>query len=286
MIIALFPNEEKKESYNLAKKIVKFLKEQKIQVVAEDEKATDIDADKISSVDQYKIKFLISMGGDGTILRLTHKYNHLDAAILGINLGNLGFMADIPVDDIFASLQDLLNGVYKIEKRLMIEGFKEDKTILHAANDIVVHRTRNHSLIELAIFVDGMYLNTFVADGVILATPNGSTAYSLSAGGPILSPGLDAFVLTPICPHTISNRPIVLTAEHEIGIQYLSKYKDPIDLYADGLDHIELKTNEIVKFSKSSKKFKLVKLERHDYFTTLRCKLGWSGKLPTAFDAN
>jgi len=278
MIIALFPNEQKKQSFELAIHIRKFLEEQGITVVAEDEKAEKIGAMRITEVDHRQIKFLITMGGDGTILRLSHRYNHLDAGILGINLGHLGFMADVPAADIYPSLTDLLNGAYTIEHRLVLEASNGRQNPLHAVNDIVIHRASNYSLIELAIQVDGAYVNTFVADGIIIATPNGSTAYSLAAGGPILSPTLQGLVITPICPHTISNRPIVLTSDHKIEIQYLSDY-DPVDVRADGLEALELRSGETLQVKKSERTFKLVNLHRHEYFSTLRSKLGWSGKL-------
>ncbi|HSX27090.1 MAG TPA: NAD(+)/NADH kinase [Chlamydiales bacterium] len=278
MIIALFPNEQKKQSFEVAGHIRKFLQDQGVTVVADDEKAAAIGATPISHVDAHKIKFLIAMGGDGTILRITHQYSHLDAPILGINLGHLGFMADVPTNDIFPSLKDLLDGLYTIENRIVLEATNPQNDQIHAVNDIVLHRGQNYSLIELAIQVDGTYVNTFVADGVIIATPNGSTAYSLAAGGPILSPSLQALVITPICPHTISNRPIVLTSNHKIEIQYISDY-DPIDVRGDGLNALSLKSTETLTVKQSTRKFKLVNLHRHEYFSTLRTKLGWSGKL-------
>jgi NAD+ kinase len=142
----------------------------------------------------------------------------------------------------------------------------------------VIHRGQNHSLVELSIHVDGTYVNSFLADGVILATPTGSTAYSLAAGGPILSPTLDAVVITPICPHTTSNRPLVLTADREILIEYKSPY-GPVEVRADGLEVYPLETSESLLIKRSSHTFNLVHLQRHDYFATLRTKLGWSGKL-------
>jgi NAD+ kinase len=278
MLIALFPNEKKKQSFDLAREICHFLAERKITVAAEDEKAKKIGATPLSEVDYKKIKFLISMGGDGTLLRIAHRYNYIDAPILGINMGHLGFMADVTVPDVFISLTDLLDGKYRIDERLMLEADRGDEKVLQAVNDIVLHRATNYSLIELAIHLDNVYVNTFVADGVIIATPNGSTAYSLAAGGPILSPGLDAIVMTPICPHTISNRPIVLTADYRIQIEYLSPY-DPIDVRADGLDAFDLPTHGKIIVKRSSKRFKIVHLHRKEYFSTLRTKLGWSGKL-------
>ncbi len=277
MIIALFPNEQKKQSFELANHIRQFLEDAGVTVVAEDEKAEAIGAAPISKADPKKIKFLIIMGGDGTILRHAHRYSHLDAAILGINLGHLGFMADVPVADIYPSLTDLIQGSYTIDCRSILEATIGDKK-LYAVNDVVVHRAQNYSLVELAIQVDDTYVNTFVADGIVIATPNGSTAYSLAAGGPILSPNLQALVVTPICPHTISNRPIVLTSDRKIEIQYISQY-DPVEVRADGLEAFPMKTGETLTVRQSERKFKLVNLHRHDYFTTLRTKLGWSGKL-------
>lgn len=280
MIIALFPHEKIKKSFEIAKEIQQFLSKNKITVVAEDEYAKEIGAKPISTINDNDIQFLISMGGDGTILRLSHKYKHLDAAIVGINLGFLGFMADIPLNDIKSSLQDLIDGSYMIDNRLMLKAKAPGKDIHYASNDMVLHRGENHSLIELKVSVDGSYLNTFSCDGLIIATPNGSTAYSLAAGGPILNPELEAFVITPICPHTISNRPFVLSSDHKIEIEYLAdSHQKPIVVYADGIDHFSMNDKDSYTFSKSTKKFKLVKLKRHDYFSTLRTKLNWSGKL-------
>jgi NAD+ kinase len=277
MNIALFPNEKKNQSFEIATAIRQFLESKGVMVVAEDEKAAQIGAKPLSQIDPNTIQFLITMGGDGTILRLFHRYSHLNAPILGINLGHLGFMADVQIADINASLTALLNGQYTIQKHLVIETTLGNCK-LYALNDIVVHRAKNYSLIELTIKVNGSLFNTFVADGIILATPTGSTAYSLAAGGPILTPNLEAIVITPICPHTISNRPIVLSADQEIEILYSSEY-DPIDVRADGLDAFTLKSGERISVKKSSLIFKRVCLPYHNYFSTLRSKLGWSGKL-------
>lgn len=279
MTIALFPNEKKQHSFELAIQISEFFAKHGIATAAEDEKAPSIGAIPLSTLDPTEIRFLISMGGDGTLLRIGHRFSHLDAPILGINLGHLGFMADIPSSDIFPSLTDLLNGAYTIDRRLALETRSPtQKEPLRAVNDIVLHRGQNYSLIELAIQVDGVYINTFVADGIIIATPTGSTAYSLAAGGPILAPNLDAIVITPICPHTISNRPIVLTSDRKIEIQYLSSY-DTIDVRADGLDAWALNSKETISIQRSKQPFQIVNLHRHEYFSTLRKKLGWSGKL-------
>lgn len=276
MLIAIFPHERFPLSFDIAREMVVFFSKKGITVTAEDDIATKLDIKPISSVDKNKIQFLISMGGDGSILALYNRYMDLQTPIVGINLGYLGFMADLPVSELFPGLEDLLRGAYTIENRLVLKAESKQGKKYRAVNDIVFHRHTNHSLIKLSIHVDGTYMNTFVADGIIIATPNGSTAYSLSAGGPIMSPGLDAFVITPICPHTISNRPFVLTAKHEIEITYLSEY-DPIEVRMDGIDYHSLQVGESLKISKSNHLFRLVSLSRNDYFATLRSKLGWFG---------
>lgn len=236
----------------------------------------------LSSVSPSELQFMVTMGGDGTILRLVHEHPQIDAPIVGINLGHLGFMADIPLSDLYPSLADLLKGDYRVEERIMMQGQPLHGAPTFAVNDIVIHRAQNPSLIDLAIHVDGTYLNTFCADGIIIATPSGSTAYSLAAGGPILAPNLHAWMITPICPHTISNRPIVLMPEQELKIEYLSEHK-PVEVVIDGMTQIPLHTHETFIIVPCQKTFKLVTLFRRDYYSTLRTKLGWTGKLRSCY---
>jgi NAD+ kinase len=282
MMIALFPNEMKHHSLKVATEVCQFLKDKGVEVVAEDRLASIIGARSFVEDDINKIDFRISLGGDGTILRLVHRHPNLQAPLLGINLGSLGFLADIPLNDIFPSLQDLFDGRYSIQKRMMMEGSTSNGDTCFAVNEVVVHRAQNPCLIDLAIYVDGRYVNTFSADGIILSTPSGSTAYSLAAGGPILTPELDAFVITPICPHTISNRPIVLMPQHGLQVKYLSAHL-PVEISYDGISSMTLATQETFTVGVSQRRFQLVYLARHDYFFTLREKLGWHGKLKSSF---
>ncbi len=272
MIVALFPSHHLRQSKELAFKVREFFLTHGVQVVTEDSDAEAFNATPLSKADPSAIDFILSLGGDGTILSLAHQYPNIDAPILGINTGHLGFMADVQIDDLYPSLEDLIKGAYTIEERLILEAAS-----CFAVNDIVIHRSPNPSMIEISIHVGGLYLNTFEADGIIIATPTGSTAYSLAAGGPIVSPTLEAIVITPISPHTISNRPIVLTANQEIQLQYLSPYP-PVEVRADGLPPFPLATGETFRIRRSSRKFKLVNLHRQDYFSTLRSKLRWVGK--------
>ncbi len=284
MIIALFANMKKRAAFDTGIKVRNFLKQHDVQLVGPDEEAKELELDPLNSVPPENIDFLISLGGDGTILRLLHNYPNLQAPVLGINLGHLGFMADIPLPDLYPSLEDLLNGEFHIQKRIIMEGICPDGKHCFAVNEMVIHRAKNPSLIDLSIHVDGVYLNTFSADGIILSTPSGSTAYSLAAGGPILSPELNAFVITPISPHTISNRPIVLMPKDKIEVQYLSPY-DPVEITYDGISRSTMATNEVFTTSRAQRTFKAVKLHRIDSYATLRTKLNWSGQVRGSIDS-
>ncbi|CCB85964.1 MULTISPECIES: NAD(+)/NADH kinase [Parachlamydia] len=278
MHIALFPNTAKKHSKNIAINIREYLTAQGVSIITQDEVAEEIGAIPLSSINPEMVDFIISLGGDGTILRQMHRHPNLMAPIVGINLGSLGFMADIPVTEIYPGLQDILNGNFQIQERIMMQGQSMHNETCFAVNEIVVHRAQNPGLIDIGVHVNGLYLNTFSADGLILSTPSGSTAYSLAAGGPILTPDLNAFVLTPICPHTISNRPIVLASNQDIQVQYLSEYA-PVEIIFDGFTRFTMATGEVLRVSLSPRVFRLVSLRNHDYFSTLRTKLGWAGKL-------
>ena len=275
--IALLSRSDIKSAKEITQRVIDHLSSMSVMVVLDDQNAANFNMPSISSVDFSELQFLISMGGDGTILRWMHHFKAFDIPIIGINLGHLGFMADIPLDDLEASLTDLLQNKYQIENRIILEASLNNQ-ISFAINDVVLHRARNPSLVEFAIKVDGRLINNIESDGIIIATPNGSTAYSLAAGGPILTPNLDAVVITPICAHTISNRPIVLNPDQEIQIEYLSPYQ-PLEVTVDGMELLSLKTNQVLTIKKHPDHFKIVRLLRHDYFTTLRTKLGWVGKL-------
>lgn len=277
-IFALFPNISKRHSKSIAIGIREYLSNHDVIVATEDDEAELIGAIPLSQVDPKSINIMISLGGDGTILRLVQKYSHLDAPIVGINLGSLGFMADVPVTEIYPALEDLLKNNFTVQDRLVMQGHNSNGDSCFAINEIVFHRAQNPCLIDLTIHVDGIYLNTFSADGIIIATPSGSTAYSLAAGGPILAPDLQAFAITPICPHTISNRPIVLMPKKEIQIQYTSEY-EAIEVSYDGFANLSMQTGDVFHISKAERKYKLIELPNHDYYSTLRKKLGWTGKL-------
>ncbi len=270
MIFAIIVNNKKPQATEIAYEVTKFLQQRGATAfICEDQKKLTV---------TEKIDFIISLGGDGSMLALVHNYQDIDAPILGVNFGTLGFLADITPANLFRSLEFVLNGNYEVQERLMLHGTKDDGTSCFAVNEMVVHRGQNYNLVDIALTVNGKYFNTFSADGVIVATPSGSTAYSLSAGGPIVSPELKAVVITPICPHAISNRPIVLQQPDIIEVEYLSEYL-PLEVAFDGICRFSLKTKEKFIIQPAHRPFRLVSVPGYDYFATLRGKLNWTGSL-------
>jgi NAD+ kinase len=273
MRIALFPNLKKPGATGVCQELISLLAKGGVDLCAPPE------ASKTLGVETYGPKCLpeliITLGGDGTILRVLHEHPELNCPILGVNLGHLGFMAEVPRVEIEHAVQALLDKNYQIEKRLVID---VDHGRTFAVNDVVIHRSPNPALVEVSVWVDSAWVNSFLADGLILSTPSGSTAYNLAAGGPIVVPEIDAVILTPICPHTISNRPILLPAHKTIEVQ-IARARTPAEVSVDGIPDQPLEQDQRLTLTKSRRTFDLVSLPDRDYYCTLRTKLGWSGKL-------
>jgi NAD+ kinase len=281
MRIALFPNLAKASALPSAAIVQDYLSKHGVEVLCEDEKAAHLGLPKVSSVNPAQIDYLISLGGDGTILSILHNYPNLEAPILGINLGGLGFMAEIPVTEIERALECLINGNFMIHERMVIEGKLSSDRQCFAVNEIVIHRAKIPSLIDLSINAGGCYVNAFSSDGLILSTPTGSTAYNLAAGGPILTPDLNALVITPICPHTISYRPLVLDPNQKIEVTYQSDLP-PAEIAYDGMPLHTIRSGETLEITLSKKVFRLISLGANElFFSALRSKLNWTGRLKT-----
>lgn len=278
MIVALFPNPTIADSRNTAKKVMEHLEKKGIEVVVRGAAAEALEATAVEKISPERVDLCVTFGGDGTILRMVHEYPDLKAPILAINMGTIGFMADTQVKEVFEAVDAVVGGSFSVQERIMMEAEVAQGSKSFAVNEVVIHRSQVPSLIELAVSVGGRHVNTFAADGLILSTPTGSTAYSLASGGPILTPDLDAFVITPICPHTISNRPIVISPNQDIVVQYLSRH-DPIEVTCDGIHEVALSTGQSLTVRKAQRRFRLVTLSHNDYYKTLRTKLAWSGRL-------
>lgn len=278
MKVAILSTEIKPQAVDVRHDLSRFLREKGVEIVADvtdssEELSSDTCRDSIQSSD-----LIVSIGGDGSLLRLIHRLGIPKPPVVGVNLGSLGFLADVPVHDLFGSFDAICRGAFTASERLVLEGFIQGRQIGFAVNEISIHRGCYPHLVDLTIHEDGTFVNTFSADGILVATPSGSTAYSLAAGGPILTPSIQAVLVTPICPHTISNRPIVLMPKHSLSIELWRGGKS-IDVAFDGQPPTPLLPGELLEIRKSEHSFKLVTLLSSDYFSTLRTKLGWTGSL-------
>ncbi len=224
------------------------------------------------------VDMIIVLGGDGTLLSVARLVGDRGIPILGVNLGGLGFITEIPLNELYTTLERIFNNDYFIEERLMliVHVHRQGERIAeyNVLNEVVVNKGALARIIDLETFINKTYVTTFKADGVIISTPTGSTAYSLSAGGPIIYPTLHSFVLTPICPHTLTNRPIVLPDDFLVEIALKSESGD-VFLTLDGQVGFSLKYGDVVEVNKSQGKIKLISSPKRDYFKILRTKLKW-----------
>jgi NAD+ kinase len=223
-------------------------------------------------------EMIIVLGGDGTMLSVSRLVAEKGIPILGINLGSMGFITEINRDELYEAVGGMLSGDCIFEERLMLTArlyrngeMVEEYTVL---NDVVINKSALARIIDLDAFIHGTYVTTFKADGLIISTPTGSTGYSLAAGGPIIYPALDSIVLTPICPHTLTNRPIVLPGDFQVRI-ILKTQSEDVYLTLDGQVGLPLEVNDIIEIEKSEHKTKLVMPSERDYFKVLRNKLKW-----------
>jgi NAD+ kinase len=222
---------------------------------------------------------VIVLGGDGTLLNAARSLVDFRVPILGVNLGRLGFLADVSPGEIPDSLEDILCGEYREEERSLLhaEIIRDERSVTQsdALNDVVVHKREVARMIEVDTYIDGQFLNAYRADGLIIATPTGSTAYALSGGGPIIHPTLETVVLVPICPHSLTHRPIVLSANSEIEILLHPANTTQTQVTCDGQISLPLKPGDHVLIRKKRCKLRLVHPIDHDYFRLLRAKLNW-----------
>jgi NAD+ kinase len=219
---------------------------------------------------------IISIGGDGTMLATAYKAHLHDKPVLGINLGKLGFLAEANFEEIDKVIEEIKKGRHKIDKRMVIESSccMHNVEKLYAINDIVIDKGGWPKMIELTIMVDGEYVTTFSADGLIIATPTGSTGYSISTGGPIVSPKADVITLSPISPHSLTIRPLVLSGNQTISIRAESLHKE-IHVNCDGQRVFAFPPPLELNIKKCDRPLKLVHTSLSNYFETLRNKLLW-----------
>lgn len=267
------------EPAKILKGLVPWLKQKGYKIFVDSDIASFI---KLKGYDRSEIPdradIIIVIGGDGTMLRVCRLVGGRDIPILGVNIGGLGFLTEVKQDEIYDVLEKVLNGKCPVEERIMLEAriYRENENVAEyvVVNDVVVNKGALARIIDLETFIDHDYVTTFKADGLIVATPTGSTAYALSAGGPILYPTLKSIVLAPICPHMLTNRPIVLPDTVLIEMILRSPSED-VFLTVDGQVGCALNLNDIIEVKKSPFKTQLLAPCGKKYFRILRTKLKW-----------
>ena len=228
------------------------------------------------------IDLAIVIGGDGTLLHVARSMAHKNVPIVGVNLGHLGFLTDISQDDMLNEVDAILAGNYTLETRMMLQvQVQRQASIIYqetALNDVVIGRHAREKLINWQVQVNQQFVTAARSDGVIFATPTGSTAYALSAGGAIMHPGIDVISLVPVSPHTLSNRPITLPADSTIELNIVTDSNDSAHVSCDGIIGCTLEQDDTVLITKADLSVSLVHTQSYNYFAMLRAKLGWGGE--------
>jgi NAD+ kinase len=221
---------------------------------------------------------VVVLGGDGTMIAAARMLGQREVPVLGVNHGSLGYLTEYRVEEMIPALESILEGRYAVERRMMLEAevFRGEERLAaeRVLNDVVISKSALARIIEIETCIGGQFVNRFRADGLIVSTPTGSTAYNLSAGGPIIYPSMGALVLTPICPHTLSNRPLVVP--DDVGVELTLKTdKEEVALTLDGQIGIPLECEDRVTVRKSRTAFHLIQADTRNYFEVLRGKLRW-----------
>lgn len=224
-------------------------------------------------------ELVVVLGGDGTLISVARLFSGKNVPILGVNLGSLGFLTEITVEELYPRLERCLEGNPRVSDRMMLEVtlHRENQAIekCHVLNDVVINKGALARIVDLETKVNRHFLTTYKADGLIVSTPTGSTGYSLSAGGPIIHPLMSCIVITPICPHTLTNRPIVVPDESTVSITVTSSFDENVYLTLDGQVGFELKEGDSVEVRRALKTTALVLSRSRDYYEILRTKLKW-----------
>jgi NAD+ kinase len=268
------------EPLEITKNLSAWLNERDIEVFVEKDLGDQIGHS--NSVDRADIPELVDIilvfGGDGTFLgmaRLTCKHG---TPILGINLGGLGFLTEVTVDELYPMMERIIDGNYEVEERqMLLTTIHREKNAIgtyEVLNDVVINKGAVARIIDLGIYIEDSHVTTYRADGIILSTPTGSTAYSLSAGGPIVHPRIPVTIITPICPHTLTNRPLVVSSDMKVEIKVTTHEPDTY-LTLDGQIGIRLNTGDIIEVKRADSTVKLIKSPYRDFFAILKTKLMW-----------
>ncbi|MDQ3324028.1 MAG: NAD(+)/NADH kinase [Acidobacteriota bacterium] len=269
-----------KEASETAREVSAWLKKRGIAAVSQSRRETD--GGDIVNVDVEKFKktvdLIVVLGGDGTMISTARLTGSREIPVLGINYGSLGYLTEFRIEEMFSALEAILAEDYEIDRRLMldVEHLRDGETLSagRILNEAVVNKAAIARIIEIEVEWNELFVNSFRADGLIISTPTGSTAYNLSAGGPIIFPSMNAVVITPICPFTLTNRPIVVPDDAEIKIKLKNEIEGVV-LTLDGQIGHPIKASDTVVIRKSSTSFNLIEPPNRNYFDVLRNKLKW-----------
>jgi len=260
--------------------LARHLSEAGYDVVAADTLGLDLEARRIPEESLCdRADLAIAIGGDGTMLYASRLVRETGTPLIGVNRGRLGFLADITPDEMIASVEQILAGDYQEDRRILLEATLYSRNgqhqVGHALNDVVVQRGSRGGMVDFSTQVADKYVNTHSGDGLIVATPTGSTAYALSCGGPILEPHIEAVALVPICPHTLTDRPIVIPADQAIDVRVLERADTLAEVTLDGMHLGSLLPGDLLRVARSSHYITLLHPPGHDFYGILRSKLFW-----------
>jgi len=278
--IGIIAKKNKPEAVEVTRRLLPWLEERNIEVVLDHDIASLVMPAKGMEKAEIpsRVDMVVVLGGDGTLLTVARLPGIENIPILGVNLGAMGFLTEIPLEELYPTLEKILKGNYEKDRRMTLQAVvrREGKTIASYAvlNDVVINKGALARIIDLEININGRYLTTFKADGLILCTPTGSTGYSLSAGGPIIHSSLNCICLTPICSHTLTNRPLILPDTAAIDVLIKSRHED-VFLTLDGQEGLSLKPDDTVSVQKNPNYITLIKSPYRNYFEVLKMKLKW-----------
>lgn len=283
--VGLVINYEKEKAQEITNWIVDWLSFKKIKVYVEGDKDKGIRRKDFSCTNEkffHSVDLIISLGGDGTLLRAAKIAATDGIPIFGVNLGGLGFLTQIGIDNLEIFLEKIYQGKCFLDERMMLDGIvkRKEKEIkkFTALNDIVIGKGAFARLISLATYINDDYVITYSADGLVISTSTGSTAYSLSAGGPIVNPNINSMILTPICPHTLSARPLIIGENDQVRIT-LELSEEEVMVTIDGQEGFTLEPKDEVIVKKSIYKTRLIAFKEKSFYAILREKLRWSGQV-------
>ncbi len=268
-------NQDRDEQLSLTSQVKEFLEKQGKQYELRME-SLDI-AEDVWNPAAEDTDCVIVLGGDGTMIRAAHRFKHLDIPIFGINAGTLGYLTGVEATDAEKGLERLCSGTFRVEKRMMLDAEINGQYVDSALNEVAFTRSGVSRMINLAVYVNGALLDVVSGDGLLISTPTGSTGYNLSAGGAVVTPEAQLILITPICPHSLSSREIVVSAEDEISVEIRQNRRGPeVGAVAtfDGRAAVELKTEDRIVVKRSEYTTKLVQLDERTFFEVLRSKLG------------